>query len=474
MALIAHWQVIVTNPLVDIDYSIVLEPLKGVGSIYDYLELFSSGVIYDLQPVRDLSLKCDLLIENIFGFQVHGFFNVFFWTIAVFNVFCLLKRYYPLAHSFTLCCFCIVHPVLSWTLSWPSARKHILAAMFMTFAFRFLCDYVEKNKNSRLMFVSIILSLFSQPITIPYCIAIIIVLYYFKKNFFLIFAIVALTGFCAVGNHLYYDGLYITQTGLPKYAQFGEASFPIRIISFSRYLSQLFLPLEFASTYNLNSLINFFGIPFFGIFSYYFVLKKGIKPYFYFFLLLLAPILLTNLKLTNIFVADTYLLMSLVILTGALVYLEFPLKLMLIIIPLLAGKTIYEESFSTDLGLYYKQTYSREPNCLNTLNYSNYLFINSEIDSFYEVTKSLVNRKCQFKGIAPEKIAENSIGIFIFLNKELSVDEKLNLLKNFKTDNPNLLYLVKWLENPNISSRPKKPMESVIQYYLKINQSFQI
>lgn len=147
--------------------------LDQITGITEYLSKLFSFQAYDVQPIRDLSLLIDLFFFNKLKIPTFIFQNIIYWTIACFNVFNISKKVFTKFDEknllFLTGLFCS-YPLFCSSLSWGIARKHILAFMFImistNYAIKWITDESSKNKNYLLAFLSYLLSVFSQPITV--------------------------------------------------------------------------------------------------------------------------------------------------------------------------------------------------------------------------------------------------------------------------------------------------------------------
>lgn len=118
--------------LFPIDDAILVTPLEGLTSIFDYVKL----EVFDIQPLRDLSYWLDIKIGNLFiNRPIYHQTSVFIFGLAVFNFYYLSSFFLKdnkirLFLSITF----IVHPMIVPSVAWISARKHLLSFLFTLMA----------------------------------------------------------------------------------------------------------------------------------------------------------------------------------------------------------------------------------------------------------------------------------------------------------------------------------------------------
>jgi hypothetical protein len=258
-------------------------------------------------------------------------------------------------------------------------------------------------------------------------------------------ALLALLGVVCAGvaliNLIYYDQLYPLFVGAHKTYASGTHASGIKIVALSRSLTQLLLPVQFAPEYSIYSPLGYLGLPLFALLCWLLALK--LRPLIVLFLVAFAlhPLILINLKATNIFVSDTYLLMPLLGL-GLFIAAFRPPLLPVIVLTLFAGsKTLYESTLTTKQSSYYRTGHEREPNCRNALAYANYLLRETKLPEFYETAGSALSNNCLFGGNSSVALMGHIYGFRIFMDQGLADKEKLGLLEKVEVTSPSVVYL---------------------------------
>jgi hypothetical protein len=443
----------ILNPApVDIDYEIVIEPLRQIKSFEDYSRALDSNKILDVLPVRDLSLKIDLVISDMLGFQVHGFFNVFFWVLSGVILVLISSELGLKQLSLLIAGTFIFHPVASWVVSWPSARKHILALLFISLA-TYLSILLKKN---RLRFESLIvfsyaLAVFSQPISLLWPAGFFFLFHNelkSKKHLDLFYLLILV---CALGagiNYFYYGFVYEAVTGSPKLIE-TPVDLAISISGISRSLSQIFLPFVFAYDYVKADFYTLAGLPLFVVFLFYCLKKLSLRMVIVLAALVLGPLLIIYRKTTNIFVTDTYIIIPLyfcVLLFGLAmrkVTRKWLVACWLLVIVLFATKNIYEQTISNNEGSYYRKSYERQYTCRNILPFADYLLRVNELEKFIEIFNHAIGNNCTFGGSRPVILVGRLYTYRLLLDKEISLKQKAERLDQLEVYTPDL----KWMKD---------------------------
>ena len=131
-----------------LDHGLIIKPLESINSFSDYSDAFKKGKIYDLQPLRDLSHKFDLVVVDITGFEhfplIVNLLILYFTALALFKLF--LFYFSERISLFIVSCF-LFHPAIFFIFVEFTSRKHILSFLFFTLgALAFLNGYFDKTK----------------------------------------------------------------------------------------------------------------------------------------------------------------------------------------------------------------------------------------------------------------------------------------------------------------------------------------
>jgi len=299
----------------------VISAMEDIHSLRDYIAAFKVFKICDLQPIRDLVTWFDYSILNWFHVSVFHLTNVFIWFVSMLGVKKLLTLNSANSRKWTwaLVLLLAVNPIYVTSVSWLSARKHLLAACFVVWAtYHFLAWLKEESgglKPRRLFYCHFLylLAVFSQPIIVfwPLFVYLVLLLTREMKRWkaFLpaLFIMISVT----MLNYYYYSSeLYLhISLGVEKFSDFYNSIPSIRLFALGRYLFQVFVPYWTSiSIYNLKNWQCLVGIFFYPLSIYFFLKRLGrtrVLAAYGFFFLMLAPVVV---KMSQIFGSDTYLL----------------------------------------------------------------------------------------------------------------------------------------------------------------------
>lgn len=449
-----YWPIIIGKNNVERDTDLLIIPLKSIHSITDYVKAFKNNKIVDIQPIRDLSLKLDLILNDWFNVETHIFINIIIWLLCcycVFRIFYFVSDNKILSKIFII--FYAFYPTFTQTVSWPVARKHLLSYFFILAAtFYFIIWVNDLEKRWKYLFISTVLyffSLLSQPITLlwpVWCLIYLSLISIHKLRWsyiavrFLPLIIIMLGA--AIANYYYYTNIYISIGGVSKFAS--SDFLGLKILSIGRSFVQLFLPIFFAASYFKGSWLNIIGIPLLVLFlfiSYKFI---GIKKTIVWAILGgIAPFIVLG-RMTNVFLSDTYLLLPSLSYFLIILLIVNPLDLKkhfkivvvssLTIFSFLVIKSKLEVNLWTSSKKFWQVSYQREPSCINMINYGLILFTEGDIDKGLIISKKIIKNKC----VIMAKNTSFNLGqlkIFalnLLYSKEISFEQKLKLLAPFE------------------------------------------
>jgi hypothetical protein len=461
--------IISKDQLVDIDYNIVIAPLKSISSVSDYLSAIKKNKILDLQYVRDFSLLIDLSIEDLLGHQVHGLFNVLFWIFSAFILLLILKELGVTSTAIYITALLfITHPLTSWVLSWPSARKHLLSLFFIALASYYAVLLKKRKVKWQIpILIFYLLSVFSQPISALWVLGFFI--YFFEeikshRVLFLFYSLITAMILVLVANFFYFSFVYPLATGVPKLSNSSALDLVTSVAAISRSLTQILIPIDFAFDYKKDSFFNMLGLPLYATIFLSFAAKLRKQASFLFLCLIFSPFFIVYYKPTNIFVSDTYLVTSLFF---TLLFFAYSLKKYVwghkskifgcILILIFSLKNIREQLYATDAYEYYRQAYEREPTCRNAIPYAE-VELYRDREKFIKVASLAIEQQCLFRG---EQGTANNLRIYFYLlfyDKSTSLDSKFKSLQSLKVKRADLFLLEnllgKLLTIPNFVKHP--------------------
>ncbi len=453
---VLYSRLVISDPILSgYDDPILIGPLRRLSSIGDYLQAVQSGRIYDVQPVRDLSLWLDLQAKQRLPFASFHLTNVLIWLATVFLVYCtLLRLRISRSTVYAATALYSVHPVFMNSVAWISARKHLLSALFIVAATYLVVDEARgATTRGALRLSSVIgisalyfLSCFSQPINVlwpafgvVYLMGHGVRLLRDWRGIALVFSLAAIGASCAYLNQRYYTGIYLAQSGgVAKYVDSAQSDLGIRLLAFGRYFLQIIFPAwPCVSNPYPGSLRNIAGLLSFPVFGL-FLKKYGNREcgyWLFYFLLALAPVLL---RMTNVFESDTYLLNASLGILIALVSLRPSLSVVpkpamaafgLVLLLFFAKSFELSRAWGSDL-LLWENSYRTEATPMNATKYGLYLLG----DGQSEAALALALRVKEWK---PEQSGLSLLfAKAVYLQPTWSADRKISVLEGNPMNSP--------------------------------------
>jgi hypothetical protein len=339
-----------------------------------------------------------------------------------------------------------VHPVFVQSVSWIVAQKHLLSFLFILL---FIKDVIEKNQSSNSPWnwgkapLYYALSVLSHPIMVlvPFW-----SVFYAKEKGYqprqllnvigivIIFIMILTLGI----NFYYYSQMYPQLFSANK---LGGGTFALgdRVLALSRYFIQIFIPVNFSPIYSKGSLWNLVGIPVVVVMSFIaFKVLKGSNNRSL-VLLFVLPLCVVITKMTNIFISDTYILLStastflifIATYKGELAKKHRYIKLVISILILMGvARSNIEASYFTNYSRYVENAYQKQKSCPNLQYYTQDLFKQAKTNQAVEMGELMIRRKCVWKNKA--NIGELRIllaKIITFSKKGNIPNKKIQLLK---------------------------------------------
>src|SRR5262249_31354350 len=148
----------------------MIDALQDVHSPAEYLKALEERKVLDVQPIRDLSLLLDLVIGKATGLRTFHLSNVVLWLLIVLLVYRVLSQ--VLSKTWILVPWTAafaVHPAFANSVSWISARKHLLSSLFILLATSIVLDNPRERwrlRHTAFAAGLYALSIFSQPINL--------------------------------------------------------------------------------------------------------------------------------------------------------------------------------------------------------------------------------------------------------------------------------------------------------------------
>ena len=281
-----------------------------------------NGIIFDRQPIRDLSFWFDFQIKNFFNLSIFHAHNLIIWILILIFFYQILETISVNKKlNYILVCLYAYHPCLTVAVSWLSARKHLLSELYILAAtYFFLKSRKDLNyKKISLIVFLYLLSCLSSPINIAWPVWLITYYIFIEKQknrkiLILTSALLGITLFIYILNTNYYNTIYLSQTqGITKYiTNLDENLIALRINSIGASFFQSICPIwPTPAGYYPGSFKNIIGISLLVIFCFMihkYTQKSKNKELWTWFLFSILPILVMNIKVTNLMGMDTYLL----------------------------------------------------------------------------------------------------------------------------------------------------------------------
>jgi hypothetical protein len=335
---ILYGPLILNDPVLRMDDDQLLQPLEKLTSLGSYVEAIQRGQIFDLQPVRDLSLWLDFAAQKILPFASFHFTNVMIWILALMSLSRIaLKLGLSSRTVMTLTALSSVHPVFMNSVAWIAARKHLLSMLFTLWATELIVRTAKANPVKPLTQLTVGgavlaygLACFSQPINVLWPIFAIVYLIVHdvpgvrftqsktvpasRSGFGLLCVGLLCIGLLCIGlNYHYYTGIYLAHSGdLGKFLPSEQDTLGTKLLVLGRNFFQIICPLwpciTSPSAGNIKNLIGLTLLPCFGLLFKQIWKRSRPREPFSWILYGCLPLLPVLLKLTHQLTSDTYLL----------------------------------------------------------------------------------------------------------------------------------------------------------------------
>jgi hypothetical protein len=325
-----YWNVIRLDNLLMYDDSALVNPLTQIKNIKDYVEAFNTNLIYDIQPVRDLSLIIDIYLKSKLSFWGFHLTNLILWFGILFNNLQILKKLKlkPII-SYLIILFLAFSMANTTSVAWISARKHLLSTLIISFVISICLNNLNEKKLSSKKILLILflffLAMFTHPLYVGLPVWILIYLYLqknlrkwlsHKENILTIILLFGFSLFISLINHAYYTTKYLEKSnGFEKYLHFPiYEKVAFILLSVGRYFFESVFPFRAMpfSFYNgaIENMIGLVCLPLFCWITYRLTIKEYKRYYWIGVFTFLMPISIVTINQTNIFCSDTYLLLG--------------------------------------------------------------------------------------------------------------------------------------------------------------------
>jgi hypothetical protein len=313
---IIYGALVIKDPVLNRDDRRMIDALHEVRSVDDYVSAVKAGKILDVQPIRDLTLIADLKVGKRLRLHTFHLTNFILWICILFAVHQLLRRVVT-TKAIALYCTAVfvVHPAFVNSVGWISARKHLLSCLFILLATLRVMHEAPREGKWRLTAVATglyALSIFSQPINVLWPIWVLVYRWRSEGRSLaqsaleaMPFSPVLLVGLAV--NYWYYTGPFVQQTGAEKFVT-PPGSLGVALLAQGRYFANLVFPVKLATSYSPGSALNLVGLivlPLFLFISAKVLSARQVTVWSVFYFL---PLCVVTVRMTNIFVSDSYLL----------------------------------------------------------------------------------------------------------------------------------------------------------------------
>lgn len=437
--MVFYWNMLKSNTYFTIDDIALIGPVQRISNFFArYWEIER----IDIQPVRDMTFyldSCILKLTKFFSFRYTSLLIHFYCVLFVIKH--LLKKTDKI-FAYLVGLLIAINPVYVLSISWISARKHLLATLFILAAYDVLSGE-EKFSYKRLVFyfTFCVLSFYSQPIHLWFPLWALFY-YLFKDRPFkfdkkIIALILGVIASIVAGLH---NIIYYHSTKAPKAVNvttnYSLDDISQMINAYSRYFFNTFVPTNLHVYYSGAAVQNLYGIVFlaFYIFTLFKVKKNSTRIF------LLAPLGALSLVIVHkigCYVSDTYsLLFTYLIISLAMIKLYQSTTKKIIIYPVLAILILFNgyllknrvKLFQSGLDIF-KYDITNEFTASSFTNYVNNLIIlnkNAEALSLFLKFSDVLGPE----GITIPMSFMRNVSSMIYASQDIYPEIKLKLLSN--------------------------------------------
>lgn len=415
-----------------LDKDWILGPIHASEGIGDFFSKLIQFQFTDISPVRDISHFFDFLVLKYIGIDIAIFHNWLLFILGIFLFYKIMLHFFDERKSRFITFIILFHPLFINVVYIETWRKHLLALDFALIAFFIFLQKQELNlKEKGLIAISFLLSLLAVPIHI--LLPLIFTLYEktfrgikivqsLKRNW-MMFISASLLG---ILNLIYYQTTF-SRLGVGQ--KFVGGDWGDRLLSIGRGIIQIVYPMEYTVFYARGSFENMIGIGVLIILLY--ISWKLIKRSH--FLLgwscFFAPLLVINLKTTQMFLLDAYLLLSLLAITfiAGSCFSATSKKFKVIgfsFAIFLAGLSLNESLLRTDLYKFYQTSYKREPACPMLHNYMYLALLEKNKDEVINVGRDTVARDCTWVNTFNSERVNFVMNYYFYFEPDIELNKK--------------------------------------------------
>ncbi len=439
LAILIHAPLVISEisgvPLLERDDVHVLSKAKGLS---EYLELIAQGrwsELFFLHPVLDFTYFLDGWVKSATGVGTYHLTNLLLWIAALATARVILRS---LLSSSRLAPYWLVliavHPLAVGTVGWVSARKHLLAVTLILLATAFLV----RRKSAWVTLPFYGLAMVTHPLTVAWPLWAALYLRVRDGSWrgtLPLLPALPLLALAAAVNLDHYTNSYVATYSMTKVVSWAGADPWFPLLALGRYVFNLALPFRLAASYYPGSIENLAGLA--GVVGLIFVAarRKETRPWLG---LGLVPLLPVTLIVTNVFVSDTYALLTLFGAVFALAAFaearlgrDAPARarwgLASLCAVLFVSAFSVASTWKSDLSLW-RHAWAVEPSPRSAAAFSRYLLREGRADEALPI----VLRLKEWEPGAPE--LPELLGRAIYGAPDLPPDEKARLLGEFREE----------------------------------------
>lgn len=285
LILFFHFDLLVTDSILDRDDDLLISTVRETVSLMDYLMRLLKGAYFDIQPVRDLSFYLNIKCQELFGYGAFHLTNLLIGGGILFTFRKFLRKLkFEEVHIFCVIMLIAAHPVFNSSMAWVSNRKHLLSVFFILL---YGLEEMKKSSNTPKSFLWIILSFLSQPITIFIPGSMVFYRRLAEKRDLNIWdkSILVFSGFFFCLNYFFYQNQPMFQGR--NYIESLGADPTIYILNLCRAATQILFPVSIAIQYDPDNYLGFVGIALtIGVIFLVYRYKRGWKEVFLYLIIL--------------------------------------------------------------------------------------------------------------------------------------------------------------------------------------------
>ncbi len=306
---------LVADPLLSRDDQTLLRPLRSMTTLGEYAEAVAQGRVLDLQPVRDASFALDLWLSARLGVGTFHTTSAVLFVLLLGAAYRLFVRLAGPALGGAAVAVLALHPVMLTSVAWVAARKHLLSCLFIVLATLALVRWLERRRvlDAVWAVLAFACSVGAQPITVLWPLFAFVLTRVRPTTvghrvgaYAVALGSLPVAVGAVVLNSLYYSGRYVAQSGATKFVE--GVHFEVSALALGRAWFNLACPVALATTYDPARWYNLAGLLALPAFAYVVARRLTRAEAWPWALLSALPLAVVLVKMTNIFLADTYLL----------------------------------------------------------------------------------------------------------------------------------------------------------------------